>query len=250
MSVNENKTKIIYIKYLVDVKKNFELEVESSIKVYELKKKIENKLGISIPIHLMLKHVQKRNSISLNDENLTLDESHIKNGDEIIICKPDFNRGGGPDEFANLSKEFIRKDEVLSSDSKNVPDWRIVGPGINLYGICEQENCVANGKQVIMHVYSNEFDVIKESFMGICPMCHKHFDLDTCSFFMCDYKTEGTYFDKKKDEWVDLPGEIESTSDRKDFYFDFKKVVQGKDGKVKYKKLILKVVRYHDANDK
>ena len=250
MSANENKTKTIYIKYLVDVKKNFELEVESSIKVYELKKKIENKLGISIPIHLMLKHVQKRNSISLNDENLTLDESHIKNGDEIIICKPDFNRGGGPDEFANLSKEFIRKDEVLSSDSKNVPDWRIVGPGINLYGICEQENCVAKGKQVIMHVYSNEFDVIKESFMGICPMCHKHFDLDTCSFFMCDYKTEGTYFDKKKDEWVDLPGEIESTSDRKDFYFDFKKVVQGKDGKVKYKKLILKVVRYHDANDK
>ena len=39
MSVNENKTKTIYIKYLRDVKKNFELEVERSIKVYELKKK-------------------------------------------------------------------------------------------------------------------------------------------------------------------------------------------------------------------
>ena len=235
----------------MDVKKNFELEVERSIKVYELKKKIENKLGFVIHSHLMLKKAHRRNSISLNDENLTLDECHIKNGDIIIIGKTDVKGGGGgPDEFANLSKEFIRKDEVLSSDSKNVPDWRSVGPGINLYGICEQKNCVANGKQVIMHVYSNEFDVIKESFMGICPMCHKHFDLDTCSFFKCDYKTEGTYFDKKKDEWVDLPGEIESTSDRKDFYFDFKKVVQGKDGKVKYKKLILKVVRYHDANDK
>lgn len=249
MSVNENKTKTIYIKYLRDVKKNFELEVERSIKVYELKKKIENKLGIAIHNHLMLKKAHRWNSISLMDENRTLDECHIKNGDEIIIGITDVF-GGGPDEFANLSKEFIRKDEVLSSDSKNVPDWRSVGPGINLYGICEQENCVANGKQVIMHVYSNEFDVIKESFMGICPMCHKHFDLDTCSFFRCDYKTEGTYFDKKKDEWVDLPGEIENTSDGKDFYFDYKKVVQGKDGKVKYKKLILKVVRYHDANDK
>ena len=248
MSVNENKTKTIYIKNLVDVKKDFELEVERSIKVYELKKKIENKLGIAIG-YLMLKKNPRCNSISLNDENLTLEQCHIRNGVEIIVDQTG-PRGGGPDEFANLSKEFIRKDEVLSSDSKNVPDWRSVGPGINLYGICEQENCVANGKQVIMYVYSNEFDVIKESFMGICPMCHKHFDLDTCSFYMCDYKTEGTYFDKKKDEWVDLPGEIESTSDRKDFYFDFKKVVQGKDGKVKYKKLILKVVRYHDANDK
>ena len=248
MSVNENKTKTIYIKYYGKVKKNFELEVERSIKVYELKKKIENKLGIAIG-YLMLKKNPRCNSISLNDENLTLEQCHIRNGVEIIVDQTG-PRGGGPDEFANLSKEFIRKDEVLSSDSKNVPDWRIVGPGINLYGICEQENCVANGKQVIMRVYSNEFDVIKESFMGICPMCHKHFDLDTCSFFKCDYKTEGTYFDKKKDEWVDLPGEIENTSDGKDFYFDYKKIVQGKDGKVKYKKLILKVVRYHDANDK
>lgn len=191
----------------------------------------------------------KRNLTSLNDESLTLNECRIHNGDTIIIGKSDV-KGGGPDEFANLSKEFIRKDEVLSSDSKKVPDWRCVGRGINLYGICQQENCVANGKQVIMRVYSSEFDIIKESFMGICPMCHKHFDLDTCSFYKCDYKTEGTYFDKKKDEWVDLQGEIESTSDGKDFYFDFKKVVQGKAGKVKYKKLILKVVRYHDANDK
>ena len=250
MSVNENKTKTIYIIYSPDVKKNFELEVEISIKVYELKKKIENKLGIAFYNHrIFKKHPGCNPMIILNDENLTLKQCYIKNGDEIIVDKEGFG-GGGPDEFANLSKEFIRKDEVLSSDSKNVPDWRIVGPGINLYGICEQENCVAKGKQVIMHVYSNEFDVIKESFMGICPMCHKHFDLDTCSFFKCDYKTEGTYFDKKKDEWVDLPGEIENTSDGKDFYFDYKKVVQGKDGKVKYKKLILKVVRYHDANDK
>ena len=100
-----------------------------------------------------------------------------------------------------------------------------------------------------MNVKSKEYDVVNESFMGICPMCHKHFDLDTCSFFMCDYKREGIYFDKEKDDWVYLPGEINSTSGGKDFYFDYQKVVRGKEGKVKYKKLILKVIRYHDAND-
>ena len=101
-----------------------------------------------------------------------------------------------------------------------------------------------------MNANSKEYDVVNESFMGICPMCHKHFDLDTCSFFMCDFKCEGKYFDKKKDEWVDLPDEIRSTSDRKDYYFNYQKVVEVKEGKVKYKKLILKIIRYHDANDK
>ena len=98
MSVNENKTKTIYIKNLVDVKKDFELEVERSIKVYELKKKIENKLGFVIHSHLMLKKVHRPNSISLNDENLTLDECHIKNGDIIIIGKTDV-KGGGEDQM-------------------------------------------------------------------------------------------------------------------------------------------------------
>ena len=197
----------------------------------------------------MIKHKDRRNPTSLDDESLTLYEYHIQNDDIITVGMPSVAGGGGPDEFANLSEEFIRKDEVLSSDS-NAPDWRAVGRGINLYGICQHDECVVKGKQVIMHVDSKEYNVVEESFMGICPMCKKHFDLDTCSFFMCDYKCEGKYFDKKKDDWVDLPGEIRSTSERKDFYFDFKKVVEGKEGKVKYKSLILRVVRLHDANDK
>ena len=242
-----NKLITIRVKYLVS-NEDFDLEVEKSIKVCDLKKLIENKLNISYKNKLLIKHKNRNVPTSLNDENLTLFESHIKNGDIIIIGKADVV-GGGPDEFANLSDEFIRKDNVLSSDS-NVPDWRCVAKGINLYGICQQDRCVAKGKQVIMNVNSKEYDVVNESFMGICPMYHKHFDLDTCSFYMCDFKCEGKYFDKKRDEWVDLPEEIRSTSDRKDYYFDYKKVVEGKDGKVKYKKLILKVIRYHDANDK
>ena len=76
-------------------------------------------------------------------------------------------------------------------------------------------------------------------------MCKKHFDLDTCSFYKCI----GTYFDRKKDEWIDLPDEVRETSAGKDFYYDYKKVVEGQNGVVKYKKLILKVVCYH-CNEK
>ncbi len=76
-------------------------------------------------------------------------------------------------------------------------------------------------------------------------MCKKHFNLDICSFFYCDYKWEETYFDKNKDDWVDLPDEIKKTSGGKDFYYDFNKIVDKKEGKVKYKKFILKVINYH-----
>ena len=148
--------------------------------------------------------------------------------------------------FANLSNEFLRKDEVSVNDP-NIPKWRTIGKGINLYGICNYNSCKAKGKQVIMHVKSDEYDVYNEGFLGICPMCKKYFDLDACSFYMCDYKFEGTCFDREKKEWIDLPGNVQKTSGGKDFYYDFNKPVQGKEGKDKYKKLILKVVSYHDC---
>ena len=49
----------------------------------------------------------------------------------------------------------------------------------------------------------------------------------------------------KWNTWVDLPGTIQKASDEKDFYYDFNKSVHGKEGKVKYKKLLLKVINYH-----
>ena len=178
--------------------------------------------------------------------SLTFNEIGMKFDTTIFIINQAISGGGGEEStrFANLSEEFIRKDNV-SSYNPNIPKWRTIGKGINLYGICKNGSCDAKGKQVIKHVDSKYYDVYNEGFMGICPICGKHFDLDTCSFYMCDYKCEGTYFDYLKDEWVNLPDIIQKTSDGKDFYYDYNKTVRGKEGKVKYKKLILKVIDYH-----
>ena len=172
----------------------------------------------------------------------TFRELDVEEGYNICISEYYGNR---PiyDRLANL--ELMRKDEV-SNNNPNIPIWRTIGKGINLYGICKNDNCEAKGNQVIMHVESKKYDVYNEGFMGICPICKKHFDLDTCSFYMCNYKIEGAYFNKFIDDWVDLPGNVQKTSEGKDFYYDFKKPVRGKEGKVKYKKLKLKVVSYHD----
>ena len=149
-----------------------------------------------------------------------------------------------PNEFANLSEDFISKRRVKYSDP-TISKWRTIGKGINLYGNCKQQKCEAYGEQVIMHVDSKEYNVYEESFMGICPICNKHIVLDTCSFYMWDYRIEGKYFDKKKDDSENLIDEGR-TSGEKNYFFDYKKVVEGKEGKVKYKKLILKVIKYHD----
>lgn len=218
----------------------FQIEVDENMTFLELKKKIAQHYNGTTTDFIVL---NGNDIIDSTANNKTLNELDLK---RLIRIGDNYNPGGGDEnEFANLNKEFIRKDNVCSNNNSNIPDWRTVGMGINIYGICSNDKCRAKGNQVIMNVKSKEYNVIEEGFMGICPICKKYFDLDTCSFYKCDYKYEGTYFDRRKGEWVDLPNEIMKTSDRKDFYYDYKKVVEGQDGKVKYKKLILKVINYH-----
>ena len=229
------------VKFIVVWKNNttLKLEVDIDITLLELKKKIAEHYNQTYTGFDVL---NGNDILDSSKNNATLRELNMN---RVIRIPQNYEPGGDENTFSNLNKEFIRQDNVCKNNNPNIPDWRVIGMGINLYGICLNDNCKAKGKQVIMHVESKEYDVYKEGFMGICPICQKHFDLDTCSFYKCDYKCEGTYFDRRKDEWIDLPNEIRKTSGGKDFYYDFKKVVEGQSGKVKYKKLILKVIDYH-----
>lgn len=84
--------KTIYIKDLVS-NNDYELNVEESLKISDLKGKIENIIGRKINNKLMIKKNHKNNSTSLNDENLTVKEAHIKNGDTIIVGKQQVQGG-------------------------------------------------------------------------------------------------------------------------------------------------------------
>ena len=81
-------SKTIYVKYLLTGEEK-ELEVKTDEKIIEIKKRIENMLGITIINKLMIKHKQKRNQTGLYDENLTVKQAHIKNSDVITIGKSD-----------------------------------------------------------------------------------------------------------------------------------------------------------------
>ena len=68
---------------------------------------------------------------------LTFREIGMTNDYKIIIANKAIVGGDGPESniFANLSEEFIQKDNV-SSNNPNIPDKRAIGKGINLYDIC------------------------------------------------------------------------------------------------------------------
>lgn len=228
---------------IIDMKmKAITLDVDETITIGELRKLFASKGGDSN------NNQWKYDGNILKNDSQRLKDVEGFDPEEMAISISSNVRGGGnPNEFANLSDEYLVKREVGSYDDPDIPDWRTIGKGINLYGTCENSNCCANRERVIMRVKSKSIDLYSQGFMGICPMCKKHFDLDTCGFYKCDYKFEGTYFDKEKDEWINLPEDIKRTSGRKVSYYDPTKIVEGKQGKVKYQKLILKVIDYHDT---
>lgn len=78
--------KTIYIKDLTN-NNEYDLDVEENVKITDLKLMIEKKIGRKINNKLMIKKNHKNNATSLNDENLTIKEARIKNGDTIIVGK-------------------------------------------------------------------------------------------------------------------------------------------------------------------
>lgn len=91
--IDDDSIKRIYINYLVTDQRNIPLDVSLNETVTELKKKIENKLGIKILNNLMIKHQKRRRPRCLDDETKTLREAHIHNNDEITIGKTDVKGG-------------------------------------------------------------------------------------------------------------------------------------------------------------
>lgn len=224
--------------------KSLTIRINNELTIKDLKRKIAERYnekynGFSI--------IQGINTIDCSKDNRKIKDYFFLK-DERIEIRDDNTLLGGMfcPLFVNLSDEYVIKRDVNKDDDPDIPDWRIVCKGINLYGVCKKDGCKANGKQVIMMVHDKKIDLINEGFMGICPICKRHFDLETCGFYKCDYICEGTYFDQKKEKWIDLPEESKSTCDGKISYYDPDKIIKDKESMVKYNKLILKVINYHN----
>lgn len=121
---------------------------------------IWTKFVINTPIIVVSGEPVRENSTKTFRE-LDVEEGHLINISEYYDNGPIYDR------FANL--ELMRKDEV-SNNNPNIPIWRTIGKGINLYGICNNDNCQAKRRQVIMQVASKEYNIFNQGFLGVCPM--------------------------------------------------------------------------------
>ena len=110
---------------------------------------------------------------------------------------------GFPFGFVDVSNGKVKSLEF----SENALKWRKVNRGLNIFGICKNKNCEANGKEV---VYNTEIlkdklhFILNEEIANIrCPLCKKIFKPKTCGFWKCEYQFSGKKINDGEVEYYD-----------------------------------------------
>ena len=117
----------------------------------------------------------------------------VKNGSTMfMVCEL---RGGGHIEskFADISDKSLLKDFEFSDTA---PKYRKAINGLNLEGYCENPDCEANGKMVVIGIGDGTFDLIEDQEYSLCPLCKKFVSPITCAFTNCEYSFTGTKKEK------------------------------------------------------
>ena len=130
--IQSNKVELItiFVKYLL-TGQEYEISIDVSKKVKDLKKEIEELISRKIMNKLMVKRKTKRSMTNLNDENASLKECRIQNGDMIIVVKTNVLGGGGDSsEQVNTGESFnieinikfikINKDRIYVQSNKEL----------------------------------------------------------------------------------------------------------------------------------
>ncbi len=81
-------TKTVSVKYLV-TNQTIDITIEINKKVKDLKAKIEEFFKIKLINKLMIQRKGKRKPTNLNDEEQTIEDARVHNGDKITIAKTD-----------------------------------------------------------------------------------------------------------------------------------------------------------------
>jgi len=86
--MESEKSKTVSVKYLV-TNQIIDITIDIKKQVKDLKAKIEELFKIKLINKLMIQRRGKRLPTSLNDENQTIEDARVHNGDKITIAKTD-----------------------------------------------------------------------------------------------------------------------------------------------------------------
>lgn len=97
-------------------------------------------------------------------------------------------RGGGCSEFADVSRESAFRNHDWADSA---PKWRTASRGLCIEGRCDNVQCEAYRKMVIVNMGFRKFDLIIDGDTCKCPMCSKPVKPITCAFNNCWWKFSG-----------------------------------------------------------
>ena len=134
-----------------------------------------------------------------NGKQLEFDKTYNFINNQSITLRNRANLENYAISFNDVTKEKIQKIKV--SRNKNGNPWRYVTHGINLYGICTKDNCIAYNKEVIdMKKNVKEINLVKEHGFMICPMCKNNCLAKNVGFYKCYYNIYTLKYDEATEE--------------------------------------------------
>ena len=108
-----------------------------------------------------------------------------KNDPTIIFFEYEDPIGGGDSiEFCDVSngkQELINSNIIYGTPNK----------GINIYGLCQEKNCIAYNQEVVVPINKNYFDLLSQKHDLKCPKCNNIIIPNTVGFLQCEYKVKG-----------------------------------------------------------
>lgn len=128
--------------------------------------------------------------------NITLTNLKIHEDSLIYLILP--LNGGNLGGFYYVDIEKVKSKNLLFSNE--APNWRRVIQGLNLFGICENDECKCFKKEVIHNVgFPYKKFSITENLTNIkCPICNNIIISNTCGFWNCEYQFIGDKIEKGK----------------------------------------------------
>ena len=97
----------------------------------------------------------------------------------------------------------LDKGASASQLTNDGPDYRTISKGLNLYGLCKNEGCIAYKKEVICMmkgVTEFDFNNVDQAETVKCPKCNKKIESRNCGFYECKYSFHAEKYNEEEDD--------------------------------------------------